>query len=294
MIRATTLPQVRGHMVAGLRADADHARALDPATHPQATQVARLWDAEARGLKDGALWWVSRDMTTLAADTALCGLDIPDWDFHGDLRTGLALFDGGLPLTLPHTDEVVDAISWARFPEIPQHKLMGDLRISGWTKKTNRSGGRAGLEKIIMPDANSPGSPPAVAVPVGTVWMSPEIALWRILVATMLLAHEPKVAGTRPANLATDGHPQETRDRPMPDVTVIDLRTVRDWKVGPDVGAPAAGREYTHRWIVRGHSKTYWVGKGRERSEKRWIAPYVAGPEGAPLVPKEQVWVWRR
>ncbi|AUH70562.1 MULTISPECIES: hypothetical protein [Gordonia] len=300
ILRATQLPQIRKQMVAALRADATKARSLDPAIWGSGHDLpARLWDAEADGLETGSLWWVSPDMTTLALDTALSGRRLPEWEFPSEHRTGLVVFDGGLSMQLPHSDRTVDAISWTRFAEAPQHTaLMGDLRVSGWTKAAVRAGGRAGLEKLLMPepaDTTDLESLAHMTISIGEALMSPEIVLWRILIATMLLSQEPKVAGTRPANLATDGHPRETRNRPIPEVTVIDLRTVRDWSVGPDGTAASAGdRHYSCRWIVRDHWKTYHVGPGRSRKEERWIAPYVAGPEGAPLIRKERVWVWRR
>jgi hypothetical protein len=54
------------------------------------------------------------------------------------------------------------------------------------------------------------------------------------------------------------------------------------------------GREYSCRWPVTGHWRTYWCGPGRTRPEEVWIDEYVAGPEDKPIRGAERVMVWDR
>lgn len=55
----------------------------------------------------------------------------------------------------------------------------------------------------------------------------------------------------------------------------------------------SAGREWTHRWIVRGHWRNQWYpSEGRHR--QKFIGGYVKGPEDLPLVIRERVWNWNR
>ena len=293
-LRAVSLPQVRSTLVDGLRRDAaksaDLAQSFSVALGA-AESVRDLWTAEAKALATASLWWVTPDMVTLAADTGLSGDELPAWERDAESRTGLLVWDGGLPVRVVNRSQkvsTIDAVSWMPMPEASQHPSMGGMRVQMWT----RAGAtKAPLDRLVT----TFGAPDDPLVAVGDKLMHPELAVWRVLCATMLLSHEPKVSGTRAANFALDSPARDPRTRDVPDVTVIDLRTVRDWTVTPDDGTPGEGRTYSHRWIVRGHMKTYHVGpRGNQRAEKRWITPYVAGPEGAPLIPKEHVWVWRR
>lgn len=54
-------------------------------------------------------------------------------------------------------------------------------------------------------------------------------------------------------------------------------------------GRPS-GRQYTHRWIVRGHWRMQAHGEGRKLRKRIWIDMHVAGPEGAPLLPGDRVY----
>ncbi|WP_075734819.1 hypothetical protein [Corynebacterium phocae] len=53
------------------------------------------------------------------------------------------------------------------------------------------------------------------------------------------------------------------------------------------------GREYQHRWLVRGHWRQQRVGPGRKFRRPTYVAPHIKGPEGAPLK-TERVNIWRR
>ncbi|GAB2646424.1 hypothetical protein GCM10027169_13320 [Gordonia jinhuaensis] len=263
----------------------------------EGSSVSDLWRREAKELETASLWWVAPDMTTLAADTGLCGGELPHWDRDAETRSGLLVWDGGLPIRVVNRsadrDErtvTIDAVSWAPIPEWSQDADMDGVRIELWTRQA--IAGRPPSPLSLITVRFSDGRDDTVRV--GDHSIAPELAIWRILCATMLLSQQPQVGSTRPANFREDGSAKETRTRPVPAVTVIDLRTVREWTVGPDGKAASDGRDYTHRWIVRGHMRTYHTGPRGAKTEKRWIAPYVAGPEGAPLVPKEHVWVWRR
>lgn len=62
-------------------------------------------------------------------------------------------------------------------------------------------------------------------------------------------------------------------------------------------GASASGggdgsREYVHRWVVRGHWRRQWY-PSIQQNRPIWITPYVKGPEDAPLLGGEKVYVAR-
>lgn len=78
-------------------------------------------------------------------------------------------------------------------------------------------------------------------------------------------------------------------DRDVPQVSVIDLR--RSVAKGlADVAE--AERTYRHRWIVRGHWRNQPYGPGRSERRRTYVAPYVKGPDGAPLLQHEKVYRW--
>ena len=81
------------------------------------------------------------------------------------------------------------------------------------------------------------------------------------------------------------------RNRPNPEVTVIDLR--RQY-VPHNKDSDNGGQRYRHRWVVCGHWRNQPYGPGREQRRQQWIPSYVKGPDGAPLLKTERVNVWRR
>ncbi|GIG67779.1 hypothetical protein Pen01_40740 [Phytomonospora endophytica] len=102
----------------------------------------------------------------------------------------------------------------------------------------------------------------------------------------------------RQANLADESverTPRPERRRaikdgiPERDVRIIKLRSAlaadRDDEAGSD-----SGREYRHRWVVRGHWRNHWYPSLGDHRPK-WIAPYLKGPDGAPLLGGEKVHV---
>lgn len=48
--------------------------------------------------------------------------------------------------------------------------------------------------------------------------------------------------------------------------------------------------EWSHRWIVRGHWRWQAYGPGRKERRRIWIAPFVKGPEDAPLFVTDKVY----
>lgn len=80
---------------------------------------------------------------------------------------------------------------------------------------------------------------------------------------------------------------------PDPEITVVDLRrqyTPHD----RDPGDEESGRRYRYRWVVSGHWRQQAHGPGREQRRKQWIPAHVKGPDGAPMLARERVNVWRR
>lgn len=73
------------------------------------------------------------------------------------------------------------------------------------------------------------------------------------------------------------------------EVRVIDLRKKTKAAV-KQVGE--ARKMGMHRWIVRGHWRNQACGPGRQERRMTYIAPYVKGPDGAPLLEGAKVYRW--
>lgn len=53
----------------------------------------------------------------------------------------------------------------------------------------------------------------------------------------------------------------------------------------------SAGRDYTVRWMVRGHWRQQPHGPGRTQRRPVWINPHIKGPDGAPLTTPDTVYL---
>ncbi|KXP08789.1 hypothetical protein [Tsukamurella pseudospumae] len=282
-LRATQLPKLRADILTEFDRSVDYcadalefARTVgvnnlhpdDLAELPTITSLALSIDIQSAGISTGDMWWVSADMATLAVDTAIDDMELPALpELQPGEAGGLIYFQGGITIQLGPTATAIDALTWA-----PYHGAQTGIAVWQRTEHGVRS---IGLDAMGV-DAHTTAE-----------------FLGRLAIATTLLAGETTVAEARQATFARDGDPRDTRNRPVPGVTVINVRPRPNPTRGPN-GEPVTGeREYTHRWIVRGHMHTYRHGKGRARTRKRWVAPYVAGPEDKPLIVKEHVWALR-
>jgi hypothetical protein len=59
--------------------------------------------------------------------------------------------------------------------------------------------------------------------------------------------------------------------------------TLRRKSVNPSYGE-GQGTQRSHRWWTRGHWKKVACGPGRALRRPTWIAPYLSGPDGAPIL----------
>jgi hypothetical protein len=132
-----------------------------------------------------------------------------------------------------------------------------------------------------------PGTPDLSGTPEG------DIALLRLIQATWLLmgqslATSERVAADRPSRRRI-----QRLDRDYgTEVRLIRLRRARTDR-GTDPAERPGTREYQHRWVVRGHWRDQWY-PSRGAHRPLWISPYIAGPEDAPLIGGEKVFVLAR
>jgi hypothetical protein len=85
----------------------------------------------------------------------------------------------------------------------------------------------------------------------------------------------------------------ERAGRPEPLVRSVTLRRASSAACQDRAEGQAPVREYHHQWIVGGHWRNHWY-PSESRHKPVYIADYVKGPEGAPLIGGERVSVLRR
>ena len=244
-------------------------------------ELAGAW-SNGDGLRHSPMWWVSRDMTTLAVHTALHE-DPPEVDPPS--ATGFILFDGGLDLT--------------GAPDAPLAHIVG-LR---WAVETSTDGAdHVGMEMF----SDDPGVCELMRCPLPLVPMPRSVAVdasfareanvfERVLRAVWALSAEPTVCTVDRPDRPDGLEPLPSR---MVDNAVRDVRMVilRENIHSPRNGKPdrEARREYSHRFIVRGFWRNQAYGKNHELRRRQWIPPFVKGPADKPLIAKETVRIWRR
>lgn len=108
------------------------------------------------------------------------------------------------------------------------------------------------------------------------------LATWHL--QRQRLTVERRVMPDRPARRRLD----KAGDTTPREVRVINLRGA-----DPALRGTAGGREYRNRWMVRGHWRQQWYPSIQD-NRPVWIAPYIKGPEGAPVLGGEKVYAWNR
>ena len=236
------------------------------------------------------LFWVTRDMTRAALDASR---DMPPW-VPAEIAPspyGIVIWDTDLP-ALPGS--VTSALTTSRWGGQGMRRLGGVMwstyggAVHVRTLITSRSGTPALAADII--EWSLPATEPITDDIDGS-----RLAVSYLLAATWVLMMTPTVATAIPST--PDGRDARLRARmgELPArITTIDLRPLRT--VPPEgVEVPeGGGREYRHRWVVRGHWRNQAHGPGRSLHRPVWVPSYIKGPGGAPLLAREHVYVRRR
>lgn len=250
---------------------------------------------EADAIRRAELFWVSRDMVDVALDAAD---SLPEWTpaIAAPAPTGVLCWAkpaGDVPWNaLSSTDPTKvswDGLWWWSRPDgqlqlqplsrlAKNAELLASYEVSSPLWATNPTLLLEPLVPRTAEVARSAESSPLVSV-VGAAW---------------LLMGQPTVAATRPLEssprVRADG--DSDAQHPNPDrVSIIELR--RPMSPPREHDGSSGERVYQRRWWVGGHWRQQACGPNHADRRPKWIAPYVKGPEGAPLT-KDRVHVWRR
>lgn len=287
----------------------------DPNEPRDQARISKIFSADVslKLNKTEQMWWVSPDMSALAWDTVLSGTE-PEGIENEPLPapSGIMWFDGGVgpalltkrPLDpeffatgVTHSDPLtVNAVVWF----VPSRELASIMEITyGETVFIQLSGSPA-----LIKDSTHWGNGALSPIDLGSaalldhrVVLHSPLAVREVsgnLVRTAIRLSRESVVGEQQTERVVSGG----RKRKPEQIDDVVLAVLRRRRYASEAEREREDREYSHRWIVRGHMRNQPVGsrsaEGGQRHERIWIAPYIKGPEGKPLVVKDRVQVWRR
>jgi hypothetical protein len=237
----------------------------------------------ARHLRAADLYWVTPDMAALAV-AAGTQLDTIRWAAADrPSACGLVVYQGGVGMS----DNVpVDAMTWGPGPDgLTVTMFCGRWRAGNPAVEVEH------FPPLIVTVQHDIGGGGGVT-PIDAVTPRARTLL-RTLAATWALMQQPTIADRTPGPVDRHLARAYQRDgRPPPEVAIVDLRHIyRPDRADDDAGD---GRTWRHRWVVRGHWRNQAHGPGRAQRRRIYVPSYVKGPDGAPLLDRERVNVWRR
>ena len=113
-----------------------------------------------------------------------------------------------------------------------------------------------------------------------------DIAMMKVIVAFWQFVQQRIFVMTpgKPPRKLSKKEKREGRP-PPPIVNIVTLRATE--QVVQDKFKEHGEGDWTHRWVVRGHWRQQWYPSTKSHS-LIWVAPYIKGPDGLPLIVKEK------
>lgn len=278
---ATEMPRWRQGLIKALAADPDRYRG---------------WPGR---LAEADLYWVTRDMTMVAYDAIehvapfIPAAVVPS-------PTGLLLWNAQLP-TVPLTREGMRQWRGKHPPAAGVIWAQHSGRIDLWLLARLDVTAELFQDTSFRPHPDTPMVLPVTELTLGPAsetvdlsdgdeWPRADVRdMVGLVVMTWELMQQPTVA--TPRRVTGAGGSSRAFTTQTRAVTIVDLRRMEYVREDHE---PSTGRSYRHRWLVGTHPRMQPYGPGRSLVKRIWIAPYIKGPEGAPLVQRERVHVWRR
>ncbi|WP_454859706.1 hypothetical protein [Promicromonospora soli] len=212
-----------------------------------------LW-TEANALRDGEMWWVAPEMTSLAVQAAA---SLPQWTPAHNIPapTGILVWDGETRLSMPWDTAPEDqwergAIGVPRLPSVPVRGVVWWSTAQGLGITALTDDARVVAEAVLEPRAGLTDLP-LDDQPVLPLEQAPSLnPLVALVGATWLLAQQPGVGQPRRKEFDAP-RPGTKGPGPVAPVTIVTLRELHN----PQDPEGSAGRQggYSHRWLVAGH-----------------------------------------
>lgn len=115
---------------------------------------------------------------------------------------------------------------------------------------------------------------------------------FQTICSTWLLMNQPGVTEIESVHRShASGQADRLEGLSTGPVRIIHLRRLLEHHDAP--GSEPASREYTCRWLVRGHWRSQWFPK-RQVHRPVWIAPHIKGPDDKPFRATDVVTLWDR
>lgn len=288
---------------------------LSPRALPRYVHEIRKKRSVPRAMKDST-WWIAEDLSAVVWDAVLSGTapdDVLEEELPGPY--GIMYFDGGAGLPLPcvpfygpETGTVqfltINAVIWDR--NFDRNELLIEKRPN----LTNFSPVCAVNGAFVSYPDSSGGNFPLMTDVIGSPDWSIEHVLGfsrrtisdlaeKLVKTTLRLSRMDYFADNTPTFVepATKSERKKVKKEGKAPDTIVVATLRRPRTQSHEDLVDSEGREFSHRWIVRGHNRKQLIGKrgAEERVYKNvWIAPYVKGPWDKPLVIKDKVNVWKR
>jgi hypothetical protein len=253
------------------------------------------------------MWWVSEDMAKLAWDVAMSGTEPEDLSENelpspagimwlngggGPVMMNKKLPDGEFFETGDTPSELmsIDAIIWyTPTLGIPGVEL-GKPRFMGLTASPGIVHDTANWNSILSPLDIESNEIEFFRTPTYVTYLHLKFFPRKMALTVMRLAREESVGEKTSETVGGSKSKKKSKHRKISTVTCASLRRNR---YRSEEEREAEARDYSHRWIVRGHMRNQPIGprnaKGGQKHMRVWIAPYVKGPEDKPLVLKDRV-----
>lgn len=282
---------------------------------------------EARRLRDADLWYLDEDLCALldAAHPSMPAFapqphDLPSQSGLAVFATPIALYPSSASrvdelvnkLGCDHTRDVAErlyeqtirivAVSWGPY-RTPDWKTGGvwmsfysESNVGKVVDERTARLARAMLPPLTVDNeyagAWRPDGEPADAYQLHGGDGQTGTARWaRLVFAAFQMAAQANLAETeQQATPRPERRRTERAGLPPRDVRIIRLRRAVAAARTADQQTAGAGRDWQHRWVVRGHWRNHWYPKLADHRPK-WIAPYLKGPDGAPLIGGDKVTV---
>jgi hypothetical protein len=253
------------------------------------------------------MWWVSEDMSKLAWDVAMSGTEPEDLSENelpapagiiwlngggGPVLMNKLLPDGTFFETGTTQTELmsIDAIIWYTptlgIPgvELGKPRFMGLTAAPGIVRDTAQWNG------VLSPLDLESNEIEFHRTPTYVTYLHLKFLPRKMALVVMRLAREESVGKKTSETVGGSPNKKKNRKRRIETVTCASLRRHRYIS---EAEREAEARDYSHRWIVRGHMRNQPIGprnaEGGQKYLRVWIAPYVKGPEDKPLVLKDRV-----
>lgn len=253
------------------------------------------------------MWWVSEDMAKLAWDVTMSGTEPEDLN-ENDIPSpaGIMWLNGGggpvlMTKKLPDQNFFetcqtatelmsIDAIIWYT-PTVGIPGLeTGQIRFMGLTACPGLGRDTAQWRGILSPVDLESNEIEFHRTPTYVTYYNLKFLARKLALVVMRLAKEESLGEKSSETVGGSFNKKKSRNRRIDTVTCASLRRHRYIS---EAEREAESREYSHRWIVRGHMRNQPIGprnaEGGQKHMRVWIAPYVKGPEDKPLIFKDRV-----